>query len=159
MTGNLTRRESDILNGLEYGMTLAKSQRGENGPAWSHVRAFGDKWSAQDLLRHGLIHANTPVSGIHRTASSLVRKGLAERKKISGTVFYSATPAGRQLISPQPVPIEQAREEILADADRCPFDGIPNAGGEQDYRPAAEVMERSNDWAGRGFTRRNGETG
>jgi hypothetical protein len=56
-------------------------------------------WFTPGDLQHAkLIEADNPVQGLHRTAASLVRKGLVQRRTLWSAVHYGITLDGKELL-------------------------------------------------------------
>lgn len=64
-------------------------------PPWPSGECTGIYLCRQMVNLHGI---DTSSAGAHRTAASLVRKGLAERRKLPRQVAYRITAEGRMAL-------------------------------------------------------------
>lgn len=95
----LTANETRLLKALVDAFS-GPPDAGENYRSWkTHCRAMGNWFRPSDLQRFGFIDPDAPDSGLHRTAASLVSKGLAVRKKMQGCVHYQFTAEGRAMLT------------------------------------------------------------
>lgn len=101
---HLTASETRLLKALVDAFS-GPPDAGENYRAWkTHCRAMGNWHRPSDLQRFGFLDPDLPDSGLHRTAASLIRKGLVARRKMQGAVHYQFTDAGKAVFTPGRVP-------------------------------------------------------
>jgi hypothetical protein len=95
----ITDKELTLLSALRAANTKRPSDQ-DNASRWvTHLRAMGHWWRPSDLQRIRYISLDAPEAGLHRTAASLVRKGLVARRKIQGMIHYQPTTAGMKYLA------------------------------------------------------------
>jgi hypothetical protein len=93
-----------MAEGLKRARAAAQATRPPTPNEWRFLMALprggGLAWVTPGrLVAEGKLPAGSPLSGLHRTAASLVRKGLLEKVTGRHPAGYRLTPAGRTAVT------------------------------------------------------------